>query len=125
VSEFCPIEVEVRPVYSAEHSKPDQDQFVFIYYVSIYNHGEQPARLISRHWLITDANGKTQEVRGEGVVGEQPLLASGEEHFYNSFCVLETCVGCMQGSYTMLAEDGDYFEVPIPMFSLSVPGALN
>jgi len=121
----CPIVVAVKPEYSPEHSEPEEKRFVFVYYVSIRNRGEQAAQLISRHWIISDARGKTQEVRGDGVVGEQPLLAPGDEHFYNSFCVLETNVGCMQGSYVMLGEDGLYFDAPIPAFTLAVPGALN
>ncbi|MFQ5345395.1 MAG: Co2+/Mg2+ efflux protein ApaG [Mariprofundus sp.] len=119
------ITVDVQTEYSAEHSAPDQGRFVFIYYISIRNRGEQAAQLISRHWVITDANGKTQEVRGDGVVGEQPLLEPGDEHYYNSFCVLETSVGCMQGSYMMLAENGRYFDAPVPVFTLAIPGSLN
>jgi len=125
MNEDCPIVVSVKPEYSAEHSKPEEDYFVFIYYISIQNRGAQATRLISRHWVITDANGKTQEVRGDGVVGEQPLLAPGDEHFYNSFCVLQTSVGCMQGHYMMQGEDGLYFDAPIPAFTLAAPGVLN
>ncbi|MDQ6981959.1 MAG: Co2+/Mg2+ efflux protein ApaG [Mariprofundus sp.] len=121
----CPVVVEVNPEYSPEHSEPEQNHYVFIYYISIQNRGRQAAQLISRHWVITDANGKVEEVRGDGVVGEQPVLAPGDEHCYNSFCVLETHVGCMQGSYMMLGEDGRYFDAPIPAFTLAVPGALN
>ncbi len=121
----CPIVVEVNPEYSPEHSEPDQGRYVFIYYINIRNTGAQSAQLISRHWIITDANGKVEEVRGDGVVGKQPVLESGDEHFYNSFCVLETSVGCMQGSYMMLGEDGCYFDTPIPAFTLAVPGVLN
>jgi len=125
VSESCPIFVEVKPEYSLEHSDPDQGRFVFIYYVTIRNQGEQAAQLISRHWIITDADNKSQEIRGEGVIGEQPLLEPGDEHFYNSFCVLGTRIGCMQGSYMMQGEDGLYFDAPIPAFTLAVPGSLN
>ena len=123
--EFCPIVVTVTPEYAPEHSDPEQGRFVFIYYIRIQNKGEQAVQLVSRHWLITDAKGKVEEVRGDGVVGEQPVLAPGDEHDYNSFCVLETNVGCMQGSYVMLGEDGRYFDSPIPAFTLAVPGALN
>ncbi len=125
MKEDCPIVVEVNPEYSPEHSEPDQGRYVFIYYINIRNTGAQSAQLISRHWVITDANGKVEEVRGDGIVGEQPVLESDDEHFYNSFCVLETSVGCMQGSYMMLGEDGRYFDAPIPAFTLAVPGALN
>jgi len=123
--ESCPVNVSVKTEYAPEHSDPEQNRFVFIYYISIQNRGEQTVQLISRHWQITDASGRVQEVRGDGVVGEQPILAPGDEHFYNSFCVLETNVGCMQGSYMMLGEDGLYFDAPIPAFTLAVPGALN
>jgi len=123
--ESCPVSVSVKPEYAPEHSDPEQGRFVFIYYVSIQNRGKQAVQLISRHWVISDANGKSIEVRGDGVIGEQPVLAPGDEHFYNSFCVLETHVGCMQGSYMMLGEDGRYFDAPIPAFTLAVPGALN
>ncbi len=125
MKEDCPIVVEVNPEYSPELSEPDQVRYVIIYYINIRNTGAQSAQLISRHWVITDANGKVEEVRGDGVVGEQPVLESGDEHFYNSFCVLETSVGCMQGSYMMLGEDGRYFDAPIPAFTLAVPGAIN
>ncbi|GAV21155.1 ApaG protein [Mariprofundus micogutta] len=125
MSEPCPIIVNVKTEYSAEHSEPDQEHFVFIYYVSIKNRGEQAAQLISRHWIITDGDDQTQEVRGDGVIGEQPVLEPGDEHYYNSFCVLSTRVGCMQGSYMMLGEDGLYFDAPIPAFSLAAPGSLN
>jgi len=121
----CPIVVSVKPEYSPEHSEPDQGRYVFIYYVNIRNRGDQSIQLISRHWIISDTHGKNQEVRGDGVVGKQPILAPGEEHYYNSFCVLETNVGCMQGSYMMLGEDGLYFDAPIPAFTLAVPGVLN
>ena len=125
MSDQCPIMVAVRPEYASDHSDPEQGRFVFIYYITIQNRGEQTVQLISRHWQITDANGRVQEVRGDGVVGEQPVLAPGDTHFYNSFCVLETNVGCMQGSYMMLGEDGRYFDAPIPAFTLATPGALN
>jgi len=117
--------VVVRPEYAEEHSDPEQSQFVFIYHISIRNEGVVPAQLISRHWLITDANGQVQEVEGEGVIGEQPVISPGGEHRYNSFCVLETPVGCMEGSYQMVAEDGTAFEAPIPAFTLAVPGTLH
>ena len=120
-----PIEVTVRTEYAAEHSDPAQNRYVFIYYISIVNSGSQTAQLISRHWQISDATGNIEEVRGEGVVGEQPILAPGKEHFYNSFCILETPVGCMQGSYQMPGQDGLYFDAPVAPFSLAVPGSLN
>ena len=120
-----PIQVTVRTEYAPEHSDPAQNRYVFIYYISIVNHGSQTAQLISRHWKISDATGNIEEIRGEGVVGEQPTLAPGKEHFYNSFCILETPVGCMQGSYQMRGEDGLFFDAPVAPFSLAVPGSLN
>ena len=125
MNDQCPIMVTVKPEYAPEHSDPEQERFVFIYYITIQNRGAQTVQLISRHWVISDANGKSIEVRGDGVIGEQPVLAPGDEHFYSSFCVLETHVGCMQGSYMMLGEDGQYFDAPIPAFTLAVPGVLN
>jgi len=119
------IVVEVEPEYAAEHSQPEEGRFVFTYHVTIHNHGEMAAQLMSRHWLITDANGDVEEVQGEGVVGEQPVILPGARHRYNSFCVLPTEVGCMQGSYQMVAENGTPFEAIIPIFTLAVPSALN
>jgi len=120
-----PIEVNVRTEYAAEHSDPDQDRYVFIYYISIINRGDQAAQLIERYWKITDGTGHIEEVRGEGVVGEQPVIEPGKEHFYNSFCILQTPVGWMQGSYQMRGEDGLYFDAPVAPFSLAIPGCLN
>jgi len=119
------IEVAVRPEYAAEHSDPAHDRYVFIYHISIKNNGAQPVQLISRHWLISDASGRVEEVRGAGVIGEQPLIEPGAEHCYNSFCVLATQVGCMQGSYQMLSADGKQFDAPVAAFTLAVPGSLN
>jgi len=121
----CPIRVTVKTQYAHEHSRPELGQYVFVYYISIQNCGDMVAQLISRHWVISDANGKVVEVRGDGVVGEQPVLQPGDQHDYNSFCVLETNVGCMEGSFMMLAGDGSYFDAPVPAFTLAVPGALN
>ncbi|MDX8391521.1 MAG: Co2+/Mg2+ efflux protein ApaG [Mariprofundaceae bacterium] len=119
------IRVDVRSEYAEEHSDATQQHYVFIYHISIRNEGAIAAKLISRHWIITDGEGHVQEVKGEGVVGEQPSLPPGGEHHYNSFCVLETPIGCMQGSYQMLAEDGTRFDAQIAPFSLAVPGSLN
>ncbi len=121
----CLIVVEVTPEYLPEQSEPENNRYVFAYHILISNQGSVAAQLVSRHWIITDANGGINEVRGEGVVGEQPWLTPGDEHAYSSFCILETPVGVMQGSYQMVAEDGREFEAEIPLFSLAVPGALN
>jgi ApaG protein len=119
------IVVSVHARYLAEQSKPGQRHFVFAYTVSLHNSGTVGARLMSRHWRITDADGKVAEVRGEGVVGEQPRLDAGETFEYTSGAVLETAVGSMRGSYQMLADDGTLFEAPIEAFSLSVPRTLH
>jgi ApaG protein len=119
------IEVEVETQYIAEQSLPDQDHFVFAYTITIYNSGEVPAQLLRRHWVITDANNKVQEVQGEGVVGEQPHLKPGEQYRYTSGTMLETPVGSMRGSYHMIADDGVEFEAEIPPFTLSMPRVLH
>lgn len=119
------IRVEVSTSYVDDQSKPDESRFVFSYTITIRNEGQIPARLLTRHWVITDANGKVQEVRGEGVVGEQPHLMPGQGFRYSSGAVLETPVGAMQGSYQMLADDGAHFDAPIAPFTLAMPGLLH
>jgi len=119
------IDVDVQTEYAAEHSNAAQHRYVFIYHIRIKNNGSQPAQLISRHWQITDANGRIEDVRGAGVIGEQPLIEPGKEHCYSSFCVLETAVGCMQGSYGMLAADDASFDAQVLPFTLAVPRSLN
>lgn len=115
-----PYQIEVKAVsqYRPEQSDPHGGRYVFSYTVTIQNRGEVPAKLLNRHWIVTDANGKTQEVRGAGVVGEQPHLAPGESFQYTSGTQLETPLGSMHGSYGMLADDGTRFDAPIPPFSL-------
>lgn len=119
------IRVEAVAEYIAEQSAPDDNRFVFAYHITIRNTGEVPAQLISRHWVIADSNNKVQEVRGQGVIGEQPRLAPGEEFRYSSGCVLETPVGTMQGSYQMAAADGHRFDAEIPAFVLAMPRTLH
>lgn len=119
------IRVEAVADYVAEQSDPDDDRYVFAYHITITNTGEAPAQLISRHWIITDSNGKVQEVRGQGVIGEQPRLAPGEQFRYSSGCVLETPVGTMQGSYQMTGDDGHRFDAEIPPFVLAMPRTLH
>jgi ApaG protein len=121
----CEILIEVATDYIDEQSEPDSDRYVFAYTITITNNGNVPARLISRHWVITDANGKVQEVNGDGVVGEQPHLNPGEEFRYSSGAVLETPVGAMQGLYRMEADNGVNFDAPIDPFTLAVPGVLH
>ena len=117
--------VDVETSYIPDQSAPEQNRYVFSYTITIRNHGSQPAKLLSRHWIITDANGKVEEVRGEGVVGEQPYLKPGDGFRYTSGTVIATPVGSMQGSYHLLADDGSEFDTPIPAFSLSIPNALH
>ena len=117
--------VSVRPQFVPEHSKPDEDKFLFAYTVTIRNTGDVAAQLISRHWIITDANNKVEEVQGLGVVGEQPMLKPGEAFEYTSGCPIATPVGSMRGSYQCVAADGTRFEAPIPEFLLSMPRTLH
>ena len=119
------IEVSVETTYVTEHSEPEEDRFVFAYTITLFNRGSVSAQLLSRHWIITDADSQVEEVRGEGVVGEQPVLKPGEGFRYTSGAVIETPVGAMQGSYQMLAEDGQEFDTTIPKFVLSAPRTLH
>jgi ApaG protein len=121
----CDIAIDVATNYIDDQSEPESDRYVFAYTITISNNGELPARLISRHWVITDANGKVQEVTGDGVVGEQPHLNPGEVFRYSSGAVLETPVGAMQGLYRMEADNGVNFDAPIAPFTLAVPGLLH
>ncbi|MGH8821267.1 MAG: Co2+/Mg2+ efflux protein ApaG [Rhodoferax sp.] len=116
------ITVEVQPRYLPEQSVPQDNIFGFAYTVTITNDGEVPAQVIARHWLITDAGGLTEQVKGLGVVGHQPLLKPGESFRYSSGCRLHTASGTMHGSYFCVAEDGERFETPIPMFVLDAGG---
>ena len=119
------IRVDVATRYIPEQSDPESDRYVFSYAVTITNVGSTAAQLISRHWQITDAQGKVQEVRGLGVVGNQPLLQPGEKFEYASGTALETPVGTMRGSYRMVAADGTQFDAEIPEFVLSMPRTLH
>lgn len=119
------ITVSARTQYIPEQSDDAVDRYVFSYTITIANTGQVPAQLISRHWLITDANDKVQEVRGLGVVGEQPFLKPGEQFEYTSGTAIATPVGAMKGSYQMVAEDGTPFEAEIPEFILAVPRVLH
>jgi ApaG protein len=121
----CEFRIQVVTEYIDEQSEPDSGRYVFTYTITISNEGNMPAQLMSRHWIITDANGKVQEVTGDGVVGEQPHLDPGEEFRYSSGAVLETPVGSMQGLYRMRTDNGDGFDAPIAPFTLAVPGVLH
>jgi len=119
------IDIDVVTDYISEQSDPTVDRYVFAYTITINNRGAIPVKLLNRHWLITDANGKVQEVRGEGVVGEQPHLNPGEHFEYTSGAVLETPVGVMEGEYEMVTDEGDTFLAPIDRFSLAIPRTLH
>ena len=119
------IKVAVETQYLADQSSASNNRYVFAYTITITNEGTIPAKLLTRHWLITDANEKLQEVRGEGVVGEQPHLGPGESFRYTSAAMIETPVGSMRGSYHMVADDGQEFEAEIAPFTLSMPRVLH
>ena len=122
---MTPIRVSVETSYLPEQSDPGGERYVFSYTITIQNEGAEPAKLLRRHWIITDANGKVQEVRGDGVVGEQPHLAPGQGFRYSSGAILETPVGTMQGSYHMVTDEGRNFDAPIAPFRLAMPGILH
>lgn len=119
------IKVQVETSYIQEQSIPDENRYVFAYTITITNTGSIAATLLSRHWIITDANCKIQEVHGEGVVGEQPYIGPGVSYRYTSAAMIETPVGCMEGSYQMIADDGVAFDTPITVFNLSTPHTLH
>ncbi|HEX6735037.1 MAG TPA: Co2+/Mg2+ efflux protein ApaG [Azonexus sp.] len=123
-SKYC---IEVAPLaeFLPDQSSPDDNRYLFAYTITIRNIGSVPAQLVSRHWIITDANEAVQEVRGLGVVGKQPLLQPGESFQYTSGSQLATPVGTMRGSYQMVAEDGTHFEAEIPEFTLAMPRVLH
>jgi ApaG protein len=127
VAESRKYEITVVPkaAYIEDQSDPSKNQYVFAYTITVTNTGNVPAQLISRHWTITDANNKVLEVKGLGVVGQQPLLQPGETFEYTSGTHLETAVGTMRGTYQMVAEDGQHFDAAIPLFTLSVPRVLH
>lgn len=119
------IEVHPRPQFIPEQSDPENDRYIFAYTITITNTGQIAAQLVSRHWIITDAHNAIQEVRGLGVVGQQPLLQPGESYEYTSGSSLTTPIGTMKGTYQMVAEDGTHFEAEIPEFVLATPRALH
>ena len=119
------IRVDVETNYVEEQSDPKERRFVFAYTITLRNEGQMPAKLLTRHWIITDADGKVQEVRGDGVVGEQPHLKPGQGFRYSSGTMIATPVGAMQGTYQMVSDDGERFDAPIPPFRLAMPGILQ
>lgn len=125
MSEEQQISITVRTQYLPEHSEPDENRYTFGYTVTIRNLGDTPSKLLTRHWIITDSNGQSQEVHGEGVVGEQPLIQPKQQFQYSSGTILKTPVGSMHGSYTMLNDCGHHFDATIPPFGLAVPELVN
>ena len=125
MSEKNNIIVESEPHYLASKSAPEENRYVFAHTISISNVGSVAAKLLSRHWLITDANGKIEEVRGPGVIGEQPHIKPGEMFRYTSGAILETPVGIMQGQYFLISDEGENFKTTIPKFTLSIPRILH
>ena len=119
------IEIKAVARYIEEQSSIEANRYVFAYHITIRNVGQVPAQLISRHWIITDAEGAVQEVEGSGVIGKQPLLRPGEQFEYTSGCTIATPVGTMKGSYRMVAEDGSRFDAPVPEFTLAMPRTLH
>jgi ApaG protein len=119
------INIITRTAYLADQSDPSRNQYAFAYTITLTNRGNVPAQLLSRHWIITDGDHQVQEVKGLGVVGQQPLIKPGETFEYTSGANLPTAVGTMRGTYQMVAEDGHVFEAEIPMFTLSVPRVLH
>ena len=120
MSETARVSVHVQSQYVASQSSPDDDRYVFAYTITIRNLGRSSVQLLGRYWLITNGNGRETEVQGEGVVGEQPLIAAGNEFQYTSGAVIETPMGTMQGHYVMVDEQGETFHVDIPVFRLAV-----
>ena len=119
------IQVNVQTRYIEDQSNPEKNHYIFAYTITIVNQGQQPAKLLTRHWVITDSNHKVQEVRGDGVIGEQPVLKPGEQFVYTSGTMLETSVGTMKGSYQMEADDGFQFDATVEEFVLSTPRVLH
>ena len=125
-SEFSQkVEVHAESFFLEDHSCAEKNHYVYAYKIHIKNLSSLTVQLLTRHWIITDGNGEVSEVRGEGVVGEQPVLAPGEDFEYTSGCNLKTEMGTMHGSYNMITEKGESLEVSIPCFTLSVPGVVN
>lgn len=121
MTNLSPIKVVVQTEFLRDQSDPAKNQFAFGYTITISNFGKLSARLLRRHWIITDANGQVQEVYGEGVVGEQPLIHPGKSYSYSSGAILPTPVGTMEGTYTLINDCGNYFETPISPFRLAMP----
>lgn len=125
MSKLHDIRIDVKTEFLADQSEPGLDRYAFAYHIRIENHGSRGAKLLSRHWLITDGNEHTQEVKGDGVIGQQPFIAPGKHHEYSSGAIITTPVGSMRGSYQMVDDEGETFDARIPVFTLAQPRALN
>lgn len=121
----CGIEISTRTQYLERQSDPATNSYAFSYTISICNQRKEPVRLLNRHWIITDQNNKIEEVRGKGVVGQQPVIQPGESFEYSSGTIIDSEIGDMHGSYTMESSDGDLFEAPIPLFVLAIPSMIH
>lgn len=119
------INVHVKTRYLSEQSRPDQSRYVYAYTITIANNGPSPTQLISRHWIISDEKDQIKEIKGPGVIGEQPVIQPGKSHTYSSGVVMETAVGTMAGSYQMQTLDGEHFDATIPTFTLIQPSKLH
>lgn len=119
------VEVIVSPSWLEEHSAPDEDMYAFAYDITIHNRGSQAVKLVSRHWFITDSDGNEQEVKGQGVMGKQPVIQPDESYHYSSGVALKTPLGSMYGYYVMQADDNTLFQADIPAFTLVIPGILH
>jgi ApaG protein len=119
------IEVRVEPVYVENQSRPEESYYFFAYKVQLKNQKDKTVQLLSRHWVITDGNGHVEEVEGPGVVGQQPRLESGQSYEYTSFCPLPTPTGNMRGTYTMVTDEGERFQVEIPLFFFRIPSLMH
>ncbi|MBC7792410.1 MAG: Co2+/Mg2+ efflux protein ApaG [Clostridia bacterium] len=119
------IQIEVETFYVPERSEPQRSYYFFAYHITITNLGDEPAQLVRRHWKITDAHGRVEEVRGDGIIGQSPRLEPGESFDYTSACPMRTQFGTMEGIYTMVRDNGREFEAPIDQFMLAMPSALN
>ena len=120
-----PMSIDVDTQYIEEQSESEENRYAFAYTICINNLSQEPVRLLTRHWIITDGNQKIQEIKGDGVVGEQPLIQPGESFCYTSGAIIDTPIGTMEGSYQMLGNHDNHFNLPIPCFSLLLPGSLH
>ena len=125
MSQQYQFQISVNTQYIEEQSEPDNERFVFAYTITIENTGDLGAKLDSRHWVITDANGEVTEVQGQGVINEQPYIEPGKSYQYSSGAVIATPIGTMEGDYKMIGQNGAEFKAPIPVFSLATPGILH